>query len=107
MNKGMTETQLQISLCCEEIKKLLLEKNLKYGDAAVNPIRIFSNSPNLEQIEVRIDDKLSRIKNQPDNEDEDVILDLIGYLILYRVAKKIGEANQETLNNTPHTPHVI
>lgn len=86
----MTNTQLLIAETCEEIKELLIEKNRKYGDSAVNPIRILSKSSNTEQILVRIDDKLNRIKNMQSDEDEDVITDLIGYLVLYKVAKKIN-----------------
>jgi hypothetical protein len=78
-------------MVCDEVKNLLLSKNLKYGDSAINPIRLFSSSSNEEQIKVRIDDKLSRIRNQPENEDEDATLDLIGYLVLLKVAKKIKE----------------
>lgn len=85
----MTDTQLVIRETCDEIKELLIEKNRKYGDSAINPIRILSKSSNTEQILVRIDDKLNRIKNMQHDEDEDVITDLIGYLVLYKVAKKL------------------
>jgi hypothetical protein len=87
----MTNTQLLIQETCDQIKELLIEKNRKYGDSAVNPIRILSKSSNTEQILVRIDDKLNRIKNMQSDEDEDVITDLIGYLVLYKVAKKIND----------------
>ena len=70
------------------IEKLLLSKNRKYGNSALEPQRIFSKSNPIEQIDIRIDDKLSRIKNRTDNEDEDVIEDLIGYLILRKIARK-------------------
>lgn len=86
----MTKTQLLIQETCDEIKELLLEKNRKYGDSAINPIRILSKSSNTEQILVRIDDKLNRIKNAQTDEDEDVITDLIGYFVLYKVAKKVN-----------------
>jgi hypothetical protein len=86
----MTNTQLLIQETCDEIKELLLEKNRKYGDSAINPIRILSKSSNTEQILVRIDDKLNRIKNAQTDEDEDVITDLIGYFVLYKVAKKVN-----------------
>ena len=86
----MTDTQLVIAEVCDEIKELLIEKNRKYGDSAINPIRILSKSSNTEQILVRIDDKLNRIKNMQSDEDEDVITDLIGYLVLYKVAKKLN-----------------
>lgn len=84
----MSESQLQIAAICDEIKEVLLEKNRKYGDSALHPIRVFSKASPLEQIRVRLDDKISRLKNLQDDEDEDVILDLIGYLILYKVAQK-------------------
>lgn len=78
---------------CALIRDLLLDKNRKYGDSAVNPARIFSKASAQEQILVRIDDKINRIKNRQNDEDEDVILDLIGYLILYRVALKMENEN--------------
>lgn len=81
------QTQVDISTTCDAIKELLLEKNRKYGDSALNPVRVFSKSDPLEQIRVRLDDKLSRLRNQQDDEDEDVISDLIGYLVLYQVAR--------------------
>lgn len=84
----MTETQNKISLVCDEIKDMLLEKNRKYGDSALNPIRIFSKADTTEQLKVRIDDKLNRLKNLQEDETEDVINDLIGYLILLKVNQK-------------------
>lgn len=84
----LTDTQIKISGICDDIKELLLFKNSKYGDSAINPIRVFSKSSAYEQILVRIDDKLNRI-TQGDNllsEDEDVIMDLIGYLVLLKIA---------------------
>jgi len=81
------QTQADIAATCDAIKELLLEKNRKYGDSALNPVRIFSQSDSTEQIRVRIDDKLSRLRNQQADEDEDVIDDLIGYLVLLKVAQ--------------------
>lgn len=70
-----------------EIEKLLLEKNKAYGDSALDPVRIFSKSDVIEQLNVRIDDKLSRLKRGKDA-GEDVILDLLGYLLIYRIQQK-------------------
>lgn len=70
------------------ISRMLIEKNRKYGDSALKPIRIFSKEDNIAQLHTRIDDKLSRIKNQQDDEDEDSISDLIGYLVLLTIAKE-------------------
>lgn len=73
---------------CDELKAMLLEKNRKYGDSALNPCRVFSRANAVEQILVRIDDKLNRIRNRQNDEDEDVVMDLAGYLILLMIAKK-------------------
>ena len=81
------QTQADIVATCDSIRELLLDKNRKYGDSALNPVRVFSKSDSLEQIRVRMDDKLSRLRNAQSDEDEDVIADLAGYLILYMVAK--------------------
>jgi hypothetical protein len=81
------QTEADIASACYAIQELLLEKNRKYGDSALNPVRIFSQSDSTEQIRVRIDDKLSRLRNQQADEDEDVIDDLIGYLVLLKVAQ--------------------
>jgi len=83
----LAQTQIDIATVCDEIKEMLLSKNRKYGDSALNPVRVFSKSDNIEQIKVRIDDKLSRLRNQQQDEDEDVINDLIGYLVLLKVAQ--------------------
>lgn len=84
----MKNSQLQIALVCDEIKELLLSKNAKYGDSALNPVRVFSKASPVEQILVRVDDKLSRIKSGAGliANDEDVLNDLIGYLVLLKIA---------------------
>lgn len=81
-----SQTQTDICMVCEEIKEMLLQKNRKYGDSALNPVRVFSQANSQEQIKVRLDDKLSRIRSSQDDDTEDVILDLIGYLVLLRIA---------------------
>jgi hypothetical protein len=83
----ISQTQVDICSVVDELKELLLQKNRKYGDSAINPVRVFSKSDPIEQIYVRLDDKLSRIRNQQDDEDEDVINDTIGYLVLLKVAR--------------------
>jgi hypothetical protein len=72
----------------DSLKELLVMKNRKYGDAALTPTRIFSKQNNIEQIKVRIDDKLSRLRSSQSDEDEDVEQDLMGYLVLLQIAKK-------------------
>lgn len=87
-------TQTLIAEKCDELKELLLEKNRKYGDSAINPIRVFSKASAMEQLLVRMDDKLNRIRNRQNDEDEDVIKDLAGYLVLYMVAKDMDKKGE-------------
>lgn len=84
----LTGTQKAIAEKCDAIKNLLLEKNRKYGNSALNPVRVFSKADKVEQIKVRMDDKLSRIRNEQGDEDEDVYMDLAGYLVLMLIAKE-------------------
>tara|TARA_R100000664_G_scaffold8888_1_gene14636 strand:- start:13 stop:288 length:276 start_codon:yes stop_codon:yes gene_type:complete len=80
------KTSELIKEVAREVVMLLLEKNKAYGDTANKPPKIFSKLSAKEGILARIDDKLSRIKTVGLNDQtEDTLLDLIGYLILYKV----------------------
>jgi hypothetical protein len=69
-----------------EIRELLVSKNLKYGNSALEPLGVFSKLSAKEGLLVRIDDKLKRIKNGSlEKDDEDVINDLVGYLVLLKI----------------------
>tara|TARA_B100000900_G_scaffold354794_1_gene323702 strand:+ start:4896 stop:5192 length:297 start_codon:yes stop_codon:yes gene_type:complete len=83
----MTDTQKKISNICDDIKELLIYKNQRYGDSALNPCRVFSKASATEQLLVRIDDKLNRIMKGAGliAKDEDVVDDLIGYLVLLKI----------------------
>ena len=71
---------------CMAIAEMLVEKNIAYADSALNPVRVFSRDMDASaQILVRIDDKLSRIA-RGSAAGEDAVLDLVGYLVLYRIA---------------------
>ena len=80
------------------VAKLLIEKNKSYGDSALNPIRCFSKLNSLEGIKLRIDDKLSRIRNGNNSFNEDTILDLIGYLILLKIAEDNKNDDTQTIS---------
>ena len=71
---------------CLEIMQMLIEKNISYGDSAINPVRIFAKSDNIEQIKIRIDDKINRVKNNQGFAGDNDIDDLIGYLVLLKIA---------------------
>lgn len=73
---------------CDWVCEMLLSKNAAYGDSAVNPLRVFSKADPVEQINVRMDDKLSRMARGA-AAGEDPELDLLGYLILKRVARRV------------------
>lgn len=71
---------------CLEVAEMLIKKNISYGDSALNPMRLFASSDSIEQLKVRIDDKLNRIKNNQGFTGDNDIDDLIGYLILLKIA---------------------
>jgi hypothetical protein len=87
-----SDTQEIIREVCDEIRDFLVDKNAQYGDSAIDPVRIFSKASPVEQLLVRIDDKLSRIERGDDRieSDDDVVDDLIGYFILLKVARRKG-----------------
>lgn len=68
------------------IADLLVEKNRKYGDSALNPANVFSKANAVEALKVRIDDKINRIRQGETDDTEDSVTDLIGYLILLQIA---------------------
>lgn len=83
-----SNTKAEIAAECDELKQMLLQKNERYGDSALDPVRVFSRCDAVEQLRVRIDDKLSRLSRGSGKEDEDVVSDLLGYLILLRIATR-------------------
>ena len=88
-------TDLEFSLAvkeeCEAIHKMLIEKNKSYGNSALDPIRCFSKLDPIETIKIRIDDKLSRLMRGSEYSGDDSVKDLIGYLVLLRIAQKQKE----------------
>lgn len=74
-------TNEKIRQYCKDLADFLCEKNDVYGDSLQNGIRVFQQNE-VDGILGRIDDKLNRIaKVGINNDTEDTILDLIGYLI--------------------------
>jgi hypothetical protein len=84
----MNDTINDINRVCDEIKEMLVGKNIAYGDSALDPVRIFSKANAMEQILVRIDDKLSRFSRGKTFFGDNDIDDLVGYLILLKIAKE-------------------
>jgi hypothetical protein len=81
----------KIAEVCERIYQTLIKKNKSYGNASQEPINIFFKGSNLDALNVNIDNKLKRIKNGSEFENEDTELDLIGYMILKICIKELEE----------------
>ena len=96
---AMSESETKISGVCDDIKELLIHKNRKYGNSALKSCRVFSKSSPVEQLLVRIDDKLNRIMQGAGllADDEDVVNDLIGYLVLLKIGMN-DEKHKELYN---------
>lgn len=104
--KDLTITQALIAEECDAIKDLLIRKNSDYGNSVLEEGGVFSDLDPCEGIRVRVDDKLKRIKNLRAgclyDKEEDTIADLIGYLILLRVAERqlgLGRATGSWLDD--------
>jgi hypothetical protein len=82
-----TSAGKEIYESCHEIAHMLIKKNIAYGNSALEPVRIFSRADAREQLHVRIDDKLSRIMKGTSYVGDNDIDDLIGYLVLLKIAK--------------------
>lgn len=85
---GEDPDQHAIAVVGLDVVAMLLEKNRAYGNSATQPIRVFSQLSAIEGIHIRMDDKLSRIRNGAAVADEDPIYDLAGYCILELVSRK-------------------
>ena len=92
MATNRSNMQALITTECDALKEMLLRKNREYGNSAMLPLGVFSGLTAEEQLDVRIDDKLKRIQSIREMDDvqihEDTEQDLVGYLILKRVARR-------------------
>lgn len=92
--QALSEFAADLDTELNEIRELLISKNRKYGNAALQPPCIFAKLSPVEYINVRIDDKLARKRSHQADEDEDVDTDLIGYLLLKKIALRREAAAQ-------------
>ena len=88
---GESPFERDVRTILDAVGTMLAEKNRAYGDSALNPVRVFSQADPIEQIKVRIDDKLSRLARGR-AAGEDVVADLLGYLVLLQVAQRRAAA---------------
>jgi len=77
----------KIDKVANSFREFLKEKNRRYGNSALEPIKVFTshvsekNTTAVNNFYTRLDDKLSRIKNSEQLRKNDVA-DLTGYLLL-------------------------
>ena len=89
---NITEVNKLIELKCDELKELLIQKNIDYNNSLQNPIQVFSKSLPIDGILSRLDDKLNRIKKKGINDKtEDTISDILGYLIHLKIAIHLNQ----------------
>lgn len=91
---GALTFEQRLDIALGDLRTMLLEKNLAYGNSALDPVRIFSAASPTEQIKVRLDDKLSRAVRGLD-QGENVADDFVGYFVLLMVA---GQIERERAN---------
>ena len=75
------ETEKQIKTVCDNLADFLIVKNRRYGDSVLKPINVFSKNSPRGALMVRLDDKLSRIRNSSELRKNDVT-DTLGYMVL-------------------------
>ncbi len=87
-------TQVRLKKIFASIAEVVLEKNRRYGDSTVSPLKVFSvirdneiNNESVERICRRLDEKLQRIKNNMNQLQKNDVMDVIGYLALLCNAK--------------------
>lgn len=98
MNTENISTQEKITELTEAIRDLLLYKNEKYGDSAINPKKIFYKGDARNAILIRLDDKLSRIKaNTEDTPRVNDVADIIGYCTLLLISMGVTQSDIKAL----------
>lgn len=82
-----TDTQQKIIDVLDGMKNLLLYKNRKYGDSAINPKKIFYKGDSTNSILIRLDDKIGRVISNPDDKPRvNDVADIIGYCTLLLIS---------------------
>ena len=84
---GETPTQQKIRDIMDAMKDLLLYKNQKYGDSAINPKKIFYKGDSTNSILIRLDDKLGRVMSNTEEKPRvNDVADIIGYCTLLLIS---------------------
>ena len=95
-----TDTQHKITEIMNAMRDLLLYKNEKYGDSALNPKHIFYKGDAVNSILIRLDDKLGRITANRDNTPRiNDVADIIGYCMLLLIGIGVEVEDIEKLRD--------
>ena len=82
-----TPTQQKIKDILSGMTDLLLYKNKKYGDSAINPKKIFYKGDSTNSILIRLDDKLGRVMSNTEEKPRvNDVADIIGYCTLLLIS---------------------
>ena len=80
-------TQQKIHEIMGAMKDLLLYKNQKYGDSAINPKKVFYKGDSTNSILIRLDDKLGRVMSNTEEKPRvNDVCDIIGYCTLLLIS---------------------
>ena len=86
----MSNTQMKLVDVLDGMKDLLLYKNKRYGDSAINPKKIFYKGDSTNSILIRLDDKIGRVMSNTDDKPRvNDIADIIGYCTLLLVSMNV------------------
>tara|TARA_R100001198_G_scaffold23698_1_gene12280 strand:- start:265 stop:636 length:372 start_codon:yes stop_codon:yes gene_type:complete len=92
--------QEEIKKKCDEIRDLLLEKNIAYGNSVFDKGLLFEVDP-MYAIQARINDKLNRIKSKETYMSENDLMDVTGYFILLQVLRsKMDDRVNEAIKSS-------
>ena len=98
--KKLTDTQKRITEVMNSVRDLVLYKNQKYGDSAINPQHIFYKGDACNSILIRLDDKLGRVMNNTSAEPRvNDVCDIIGYCALLLVSLKVNKEEIDKLKD--------
>lgn len=76
------------------VSEVLIEKNRRYGNAALEPIGLFYKGDSTTSITIRIDDKISRVRNAEELRKNDMF-DLLGYSLLLGISQNYWNIPEE------------
>lgn len=84
------KSHIAMTKVCDEMVDFLITKNIKYGDSAFKDTKINGELISARQgILIRIADKVKRLTDGSQYQDEDTFKDLLGYLVILFAEEKI------------------